>query len=302
MSVRVGLTISRWPFPKVDPEQFYECVDRAEALGLDAVWIPDNLKVHMNIEPVVSMAVAAARTRRIKLGTSVMVAPVRNPVLLAREMATLDFFSGGRTVLGLGLGRAGDMREYGVSGGRGERVDELIQVMRKLWSEPAVSFQGKSLTIQGMGLFPRPVQKPGIPIWLGGTTEPALRRAARLGDGWMALYGTPEETRRQVQQVQRYAAEHGRRIPPENISIYLLTCFGKDPDEASKLIRPYLLSERRDAPVSAYCAVGTPQQVVAKLREYVAAGISTFIIRPSCPPEQFMAQVELLGREVAPAV
>ncbi|MBI4337867.1 MAG: LLM class flavin-dependent oxidoreductase [Chloroflexi bacterium] len=297
MSIRIGLVNALWPYEKEDPALLYECVQRCEALGLDSLWFTDSrMQPRLTLEPVVAMMAAAARTKRLKFGTAVMVLPTRSPVVLARELATLDFLAGGRTILGIGIGGPhglpeGVLQGYGLGSQReaAGRADEMIVLLRKLWTEREVKYDGKYYHVGGMQVFPKPVQQPSIPIWVGGKSEGALRRAGRLGDGWFPTASTPEECRQGKQKVIQYAKQFGRTIPDDHYGAYLSFSIAGSREEAER---------RASAKSSPTNAVGDPDQVRAKVKEYISAGISKFTMVPMGPGKEFFGQLDLLAKEV----
>ncbi len=162
-------------------------------------------------EPFVLFSFMAAITQRVEFETCVLLLPQRQTVLVAKQAAGLDLLSGGR--LRLGIGNGWNEIEYISLGenmrNRGRRVEEQIEVLRRLWTQPLVDLKGRWHTIPDAGISPLPVQRP-IPIWFGGQSEPVIRRAARLGDGWMPLYGSPEEARPGLDLLERELAQAGR--------------------------------------------------------------------------------------------
>ena len=167
------------------------------------------------LEAFVTLGAIAAVTRRVGLGTEVLVLPQRQPVLVAKQVATLDVLSGGRVRLGCGVGwQAAEFESLGVPfAERGRRMDECIELLRRYWTEPSVDFRGRYYTAEAMAMDPKPVQPGGPPIWLGGSSDAALRRVGRLGDGWLAGGGERPETVRERLAVIREAAERAGRDP-----------------------------------------------------------------------------------------
>jgi probable F420-dependent oxidoreductase len=163
------------------------------------------------LEPFVLFTHMAAHTHSLVLETGILILPQRQTSLVAKQAATLDLLSSGRLRLGVGLGW--NRVEYRALGeefhNRGRRMEEQVALLRLLWTKPVVDFRGQWHTIEGAGLNPLPLQRP-IPIWIGGYAEPALRRAARIGDGWMGSQRTPEETRPILEALERFLREEGR--------------------------------------------------------------------------------------------
>jgi probable F420-dependent oxidoreductase len=166
---------------------------------------------HPFLEPFVLFAYLAGQTRRLHFATGILILPQRQTVLVAKQAATLDVLCGGRLRLGIGIGwNAVEYEALGQDfGSRGRRIEEQVSLLRRLWTEPLVTFQGRGHTVSDAGLNPLPVQRP-IPIWFGGAADPVLRRMARLGDGWMPNTMPPEQGRPLVEALRGYLAEAGR--------------------------------------------------------------------------------------------
>ena len=175
------------------------------------------------LEPLSTLLFAAAVTERVKLGTTILVIPMRNPIVTAKQLASLDVLSGGRLIVGVGTGWMEE--EFQMLGApfarRGARTDEYIKLFKALWTEENPSFQGKFWQIDEVGFAPKPLQRPHPPIWTGGHSAPALRRAGRLADGWHAAYVGADLLREQYQEVQRHAQEAGR--DPSSVALSIRT-------------------------------------------------------------------------------
>jgi alkanesulfonate monooxygenase SsuD/methylene tetrahydromethanopterin reductase-like flavin-dependent oxidoreductase (luciferase family) len=184
---------------------------------------------------------------------------------------------------------------------RGKRGDEAIVLMKKLWSEENVSFDGQFYSVRDLTLLPRPYQKGGPPLWVGGRSKAAFRRAGRLADGWLASSVTPSEVAAGIEAIRAYAAEIGREIPDDHYGVLVPFCSARDSDEALQNAGPSI-RRRQDISPSEYSALGTPEQIRRKLQDYIAAGATKFVIRPYGPKETHAEQVRLLAEEVIPAV
>lgn len=251
-----------------------------------------------------TLAAVAARTSRLKFGPSVLVLPYRTPVVAAKEFATIDYLSGGRLLPAVGVG-VELPREFEASGvplsERGRRTDEAIQIIRRLWLEDEVTFHGEFYRLDRITILPKPAQKPP-PIWIGGKSDAATRRAGRLGDGWIPSFITPEELRRGVEAVGRYAREARREVPVDHFGALINYAFADSREAALTLAAPYVPRNRvDDATLAASTAFGPPEVLAHKLDEYVAAGASKFILRPLCPPDQMLDQLSRLAEEIIPA-
>jgi probable F420-dependent oxidoreductase len=232
---------------------------RAESLGFDSVWAHDHVfnvgHVRERIggrpyyEPLTLLAYVAARTSRVRLGTSVLVLPYHNPIRLAKAAATLDVLSGGRLVLGVGVGAIEqEMEAMGTRfKERGRFSDEAIAVMRALWTEAEPRFDGAYSRFAGMPFSPKPVQKPSIPIVIGGVSAAAIRRAAKVGDGWQPLGLSPDTLREGIAALRAEARAHGRDAAQIPVSLALnlgsgragRATLGAEPAEIARNARAY---------------------------------------------------------------
>src|SRR5439155_16943973 len=198
---------------------------RAEQLGYDSLWVSDHVVVpHANVknfgetvfDPLVTLAVAAGATRRVRLGTTVLIVPYRNAVVTAKMIASLDALSGGRVVLGIGAGWvAAESAMLGVSfAERGAMTDEYLSAMQELWTKREPSFAGKYTQFSGLTFEPKPLQKPHPPIWVGGHGRASLRRAVQFGAAWHPINRSPEELRTGLAEIARLCQARGRATAP----------------------------------------------------------------------------------------
>jgi len=301
---RIGIMPGPWPAGPAGAGFLWELVDLCERSAIDSIWLSDRLSSPVPVpEVMTTLAAIAARTVRLKFGPSVLVLPYRTPVVAAKEMATIDYLSGGRLLPAVGVG-VEIPKEFEASGvpfkERGRRTDEAIQIIRRLWLEDEVTFHGEFYHLDRITIFPKPAQKPP-PIWIGGKSDAATRRTGRLGDGWIPSFITPAEFRRGAEQVQRYAREAGREVPADHFGALINYTFADSPDAALKLADPYIPRNRVDeATLAQSTAFGPPEVVALKLEEYVNGGGSKFVLRPLCPPEQMLDQLSRLAEEVIP--
>jgi probable F420-dependent oxidoreductase len=301
MKVRIGIALGQWPIRDLQPGAILDLVDFFESLDVDSLWVSDRLvSSSLTLEPITFLAFIAGRLHNMKLGTSTLVLPTRNPVVLAKELATLDYLSQGRLFPAIGLGgeESKDLQAVGINKKeRAGRADEMITLMRRLWTEENVTFAGKYFTVEDITIMPRPWQKKGPPVWIGGRSEAALRRTGRLGDGWLVSSVSPEEVEAGIKAIRRYAAEANREVPEDHYGVLIPFYFAASTEKAfeiaGRLIRP-----RTDMAISEFSALGTAEQVRAKVQSYIAAGATKFIMRPCGPFEGWCAQTEMLAREV----
>jgi probable F420-dependent oxidoreductase len=193
-------------------DEILEAALAAEALGYDSIWVSDHVVVpdHHNVfgevfyDPLISLGFIASVTSRIKLGTSVLVLPYRNPLVLAKSVSSLDALSDGRVILGVGSGwLKGEFKALGVDySQRGRMTDEYIEIIKELWTSENPSYQGEKFSFSGIRFEPKPRQKPHPPIWVGGESRRAIERAVRYGDGWHPVGLTPDGIWAKVREVK----------------------------------------------------------------------------------------------------
>ena len=302
---RVGVMPGPWPSGSAGRDFFWRFVELCEKSEIDSLWFSERLSSPLPIpEPMTAMAAIAARTTRLKFGPSVFVTPFRTPALAAREIAMVDYLSGGRLLPAFGIG-AEQEREFLAAGvpfrERGRRTDEAIAIMRRCWSEDEVTFKGEFWQLDRITVLPKPVQQP-MPLWIGGNSEAAMRRAGRLGDGWIPSFITPDQFRIGVDKTAGFAAEAGREVPGDHFGTLVQFCLDSDPAVARSLALPFIPRGRVDAPTLDACTAFGPAELVSeRLEQYVQGGGSKFVLRPMCPPERMLDQLERLAAEVIPA-
>jgi probable F420-dependent oxidoreductase len=258
------------------PEIIRHAAVRAEALGYDSVWVSDHVVVpRANVgnfgetifDPLVTLAVVAGATSRVRLGTTVLIVPYRQAVVTAKMVSSLDALSGGRVVLGVGAGWvAAESAMLGVPfAERGPMTDEYLHAMRELWTSPSPSFAGKYVRFHDLHFEPRPIQKPHPPIWVGGHSRAALRRTVDLGAAWHPINRTPEELRAGVAELARLSRARGRATPPA------LTLRND--------VR--VLRSGESAPPSAHAGrvvAGEPAALVEQIAELAACGVEELVL------------------------
>lgn len=284
---------------------------RAEEWGYDYYWVPDYVTLRP-MDAFVLLAAVAQRTTKLRLGTAVVVLPFRTPFHLAKASASVDVLSNGRFTLGVGIGGAVP-RDFDVAQvdihQRGRISNETLEITRRLLAGEKVSHQGRYYKFEDLTMEPAPVQKPGIPIWIGaiwnnGFVEGVMRRAAKYGDGFFPTDTSQEEFRKAQVRIKELATSYGR--DPEAIQWGLLTwtCFGDSKEEArqtaSREISKRLGSEWDVRAENGY-ALGTPEDMVETIQGYVDIGLTNFIIDPACAPPDMLGQFEVFAKEVMPA-
>jgi probable F420-dependent oxidoreductase len=304
--VKIGIGFGGGRLGLPSPETICAYAERAEDLGIDSIWLSDRITAsHPHLDIGCVMALFAARTRRIKMGPSVLTLPARHPVEVARTYATLDYLTGGcgRVIMAVGLGN--DPRDCLAAGvpteERGARMEEGVAVLRKLWSGPRVTHHGRFYHFDDVTIEPRPARGP-LDIWIGGRTDVALRRTARYGDGWFPSFVTPAEFRSGMEALARYGAERGRTIDPREAGVVLLTYVTDDRARADTLLQLAAANFKLDpASMAERCAIGTVEACTERLQSFVNAGCTKYVLFPLAPPEELVDQIERYGRRLIPA-
>ncbi len=274
-----------------------EIAKTAEELGFDSIWVSDHIvipKSHRGFgdvfyEPLTTLAYIAACTTRIHLGTSIIILPYRNPVVLAKIISTLDALSGGRVITGVGVGWIKD--EFDALGvpytERGPLTDECIEVLKVLWTEEEPSFKGRHYRFSGIKFLPRPVQKPHPPIWVGGNSRMAIERAVNAGNGWHSVGLTPEEIKEGVEYINELLSGKGREASDFVISL-------------RKNLQIKGISEKKTD--RREILRGTPDKISEGIEKYKESGVSHLVFQVlSGTLEGIVETMELFSRKIRPA-
>lgn len=301
MKIAIGLGLAGFPFSGAGA--YWRWVDMCEAGGADSIWQTDRL---ISREPILEcmavMAALAGRTRRVKFGMNVLSMAYRDPVLVAKQCATIDVLSEGRLLPAFGVGSPTgpewtaldlDKRE------RGSRTDEALEIVDRLWREASVDFQGEHYRLTGAVISPRPVQVP-LPMWIGGGSAAAIRRTARIGTGWLAGPETPAEAGHIVAGIRAAAATAGRTIDDDHYGAGF-ACYLGSPAAGTVGAAMDAYARRTGRDPRAHFAIGDAAAVVQRITEYVEVGISKFILRPvGADDAEMLAQTKLLLERVLP--
>jgi probable F420-dependent oxidoreductase len=273
----------------------------AEKLGYDSVWVSDHVVVpHANVvnfgetifDPLVTLSVIAGATLRVTLGTTVLIVPYRNAVVTAKMISSLDALSGGRLVLGVGAGWvAAESAALGVPfAERGAMTDEYLDAMRELWTSREPSFAGKYTRFSGLVFEPKPVQKPHPPIWVGGHSAAALRRAVRFGEAWHPINRPPPELRAGRAELARLCKLGGRSSPP---AITLRNDI--------RVLQP-----GASAPASTHAGrvlAGEPEALVDQITELAECGVEHLVLEfLAADARDLDAQMAVFAERVRPAL
>ena len=300
--VRFGAFLSLHP-----PAEQWALARRVEELGFESIWTGDHVSFHGPIyESLTLLASYASVTQRIRLGSAVYLLALRHPTIAAKITSTLDALSGGRLIFGVGVGGE-NPKEFEASGvphgERGARVSEGIEVVRALWTQTPATFKGRFTSFEGVSIDPKPAQPGGPPIWIGGRSDAALRRAGRLGDGWVSYVVTAERYRQSVAKMREAAAAAGRdpgRLETAHLAFVTL---GRD-WESAKAVWARLLSKRYaqdfEPLAKKYGIIGTPAQCAEQIERFRAAGCTYVLLNPICDAKDEREQIERLAADVVP--
>ena len=302
---RIGIMPGPWPAGRESADFLWTLCEFCERSGVDSFWLSDRLSSPVPVpELMTTLAAVAARTTTLKLGPSVVVLPYRTPVVAAKEMATIDWLSRGRFFPAVGVG-VELPREFEASGvafrERGRRTDEAIQVIRLLWTQDEVTFQGEFYRLDRISVLTKPWQSPP-PIWIGGKSEAAMKRAARLGDGWIPSLITPDELGIGVEKVRELAGQSGREVAEDHFGTIINFALADTRGAARAVAEPFIPRGRVDEATLERCtAFGPPALLAERIEEYVKGGASKFILRPLCPPGQMLDQLATVAEQIIPA-
>uniref|UniRef100_A0A831T7Y2 LLM class flavin-dependent oxidoreductase n=1 Tax=Thermorudis peleae TaxID=1382356 RepID=A0A831T7Y2_9BACT len=322
--VRFGLTLSNRGVitGAATSEDLYSLARLADQEpAWDSVWVGDSILAKPRLDALVLLGALAAITERVKLGPACMAStPLRDALLLAYQWASLDFLSGGRTIFVACQGQPGpgggqfeeEFAAFRIDpSSRMRRMEETIEILRLTSSQENVSYHGEYNSFDGVTILPRPVQQP-IPIWVTANPpvdkpkmrERALRRVARLGDGWMTTMNTPESFAANLQAIEQYAREEGRELGPDfEACLYYNINVNADREaafqEAKRYLDAYYGVDYDRALVERWVALGTPEECIEQIRAFVEAGATTITLRLASHDQQ--GQFERVTREVLPA-
>jgi len=310
MSTQFGLAIRNFVGPGETPDvgELIRYAERAEELGFESLWAWDHILLGVKpsfpvLDSLTILAAIAARTERIRLGTGVMVLPLRNPVVAAKVLGSLDQVSGGRLILGAASGwYAREFDAVGISfKDRGRIFERNLDLLLRLWTEDAVTEQVDELNLRDAVLLPKPVQKPHPPVLIGGYINRVLRRAGEKGDGWLTYFYTPEGFAKSWEKVLNFAQEAGRDPATLSATNQLAIYVGPPKAEADEPMRHWLSTEWDIAKWSDstidHAIRGTAEECVEQLRAHIDAGVHRLILIPYRYEQE---QVERIASDVIP--
>lgn len=270
-----------------DPAFYRDIAQAAEELGYDSIWAGDHVSFRNPLlDIVVALATFAAVTERITLGAGILLLPLRHPSVVAKEFASLDYVSSGRVILGVGVGGEGekDFEAVGIDiRERGARANEGMRALRELFAGGPASFRGRFFSFDGVAIDPGPVQPGGPPLWVGGRSEAAIRRAATLGDGWIPIWVSAERFRRGLEQ-----------LPEHVVPAVTLPAHVGDKRTLYEHLRRRYAGDFTEHVVDRYCVAGSPDECAARVREYVEAGARHIVFNVAAPEDaERLAEVAL---------
>jgi probable F420-dependent oxidoreductase len=285
--VKVRIGVSLGVDGSTDPGALAEAVAAMEDLRFDSLWLAERLTTSIP-DPIAGLGYAAAVTRRLKLGTGVVILPGRNPAVVAKQLASLDCLSGGRLLVTFGLGgQPAERAALPIPEGRsrGEAFDETLELVRRYLTAEGVD---------GVAVRPPTVQQP-LEFWVAGSVAAAQRRAGRLADGWLTSLLTPDEAARGREVVEEAAERAGRRIDPEHFGVSLAYAEGEIPAG----LQATVATRRPGIDPASLVPSGLPQ-AAALLEDYIAAGFSKFVVRPATPPSDWPATLSAIAGTLLP--
>ena len=291
-------------YPFAGAGDYWRWVDMCEQGGVDSIWQTDRLVSRTPIlECMAAMAALAGRTRRLRFGMNVVSLALRDPVLLAKQCATIDVLSEGRLLPAFGIGSplGPEWQALDIdTKTRGRRTDESLEIIARLWREDSVDFAGRHYKLKAASISPKPVQAD-LPMWIGGSSEAAIKRTAKYGTGWQGGGETIEDAIRVVAAIKQALPAAGRTIDEDHYGASFPFYFGSANDgTVAKAMDAYAKRTGRD-PTKQF-AVGDANSILDRVGQYVAGGIQKFILRPIGSGDQVLAQTRQLIEQVLPQV
>jgi probable F420-dependent oxidoreductase len=294
MKIRIGYGLGTRSLTN-DAARFTSFVDALEGHGFDSLWLSERLTGDCP-DPLIGLAVAAGRTKKLKLGTSVLVLSGRNPVLVAKEWASLDRLSGGRALPAFGLGVADPREQQAFGVERGERAkwfDEALPLIRRLWTEESVDHDGARFHYSAVSVRPKPMQQPPD-VWLGGIAPSELKRIGRLADGWLPSFCTPDDVARARPIIEETAAAHGRTIDSEHWGALIAYTDGELPD----VVLAALAARRPDLDDPGAVIASGHEGLRKRIEAFIDVGTSKFVAIPLAEPADWDQELDDLAAGV----
>lgn len=303
MGIGAGIGIANFAFE--DARGFWRWVDICDNGGVDSIWQSDRIiDAAPNLETMSVMAALAGGTRKLKFGMNVASLGLRNPVLMAKQCATIDVLSEGRLLPAFGVGSALS-KDFTATGtptrGRGKRTDEGLQIMSRLWQEDNVSFAGEHYQLDNATIAPKPLQNP-MPLWVGGSARQAIERTATWGTGWQAGIENAADVKPVISAIKQRATELDRLIDDDHFGAGFGFRFGSHNEP---IVERYneLLSKRLGKPASGFTAVGGVTEMMELVHQFRDAGVHKFILRPiASGADEMISQTRLMVEKLIPEI
>ena len=302
---RFGISLGAYSAGVPDARDLTEFARTAEAVGFDSVQVGDHVQWHAPIHEVtLVLATFAAATSHVRIASDVIILPLRDPVLIAKTIASLDVLSGGRMIFGVGVG--GDhpdeyraMRVPLIE--RGSRANEMLEIVRGLFANERFSYAGRHFTLEDVAIAPRPLQ-PRLPIWVGGSSEGALRRAARHGDGWIGAFVSERKFARLKAQTLEFLAEEWRAAEGFTWGAFLFSNLGRDATPARASGAAYIDHVYHlpgEEIMSRFGIAGPVDSCVDRVLSYIDAGADYIVLGPVCGYKEWPSQLAAYGELIA---
>ena len=290
MTVGLGLGISRFPFESA--RGYWRWVEQCEAGGVNSIWQTDRLvSKEPMLESLSTMAAIAGATERIRFGMNVASIALRDPLLTAKQCATIDMLSEGRLLPAFGIGSALSM-DYRATGtptkARGKKANEALELVSRLWQEDDVTFEGEFFHYENATIEPKPAN-PRIPLWIGGSSEVAMKRTARYGTGWLGGIDSPEQSKVMVDGIKAALKETGRTIDDDHYGATFSFRFGSPEEPIAKRAAEGLKARTGKDP-SRFMVAGSTDDIMRRIDEYIAAGCEKFVMMPMVTGEADMTE------------
>jgi len=288
MKVRIGVGLG--VRTELNGPEFLTVVDELERLSFDSLWLSERINGSAP-DPLIASAAAIGRTTNLKLGTSVLVLPGRNPVIAAKEIASLAAMSGGRFLPAFGLGAVDpvEQRAFGVQ--RGERAkmfNEMLQIMRACWSGESCSFSGEHYEVHDIRVGPVPNR---LDVWLGGLAESELKRVGRFGDGWLPSFVTPQDAEQGRSVIERVLNDYDREIEDDHYGVLIPYATGPVPEA----LLANLAKRRPNLDDPSQLVPSSWEQLCALIEQFISVGTTKFVVLPMTEPTTVDGWVEHLG-------
>ena len=301
MAIGIGMGTSVFPFDNA--RDYFKWVDKCEAGKVDSIWQTDRLvSKESMLECLSAMAILAGHTESIRFGMNVASIAIRDPLVTAKQCATIDYISGGRLLPAFGLGSK-ISRDYTATNistkGRGKKADEALEIVSRLWAEDSVTFQGEHFSYKDAVITPRPVNA-SIPLWIGGSSQIAVKRTARIGTGWLGGIDSPETAGAVVSGVKEALKNTEREIDDDHYGATLLFRFGNQEDR-SVLSTTKGITARMGKNARRYYVVGNTSEIVERIKEFIDVGCQKFVLLPMASgTKEVMEQTRLCIDEIIP--